>query len=161
MTTPDDLDLAGMLDRIDAAWRDFHASYAGLPDEELLVPGVTEGWSVRDILAHVAVWDGEALRFLPGIVEEGRGAGYDTYEGGIDAFNRHATEEHRDRSLAEIREGLAERHDQLLAYLRALTPEQVAGNVPFRERLAADTWEHYPDHAATIRAWREGRPQGA
>jgi uncharacterized protein (TIGR03083 family) len=159
--TTDHIDIAGMLDRIDIAWRDFHASYAGLSDDELMIPGVTEGWSVRDLLAHVAVWDGEALRFLPGIVAEGRGAGYDTYEGGIDAFNRRASEEHRDQSLAGIRQELAERHEQLLAYLRSLSDAQISGNMPFRERLAADTWDHYPDHAAAIRAWRERRSQGA
>ena len=155
--TATDLDLAGMLERIDTAWREFHASYEGLSDDDMLIPGVTDGWSVRDLLAHVAVWDGEALRFLPGIVEEGRGAGYDTYTGGIDAFNRRASEEHRDRSLARIRQELAERHEQLLAYLRSLSDARISGNVPFRERLAADTWDHYPDHAAAIRAWREGR----
>jgi len=30
----------------------FGESYAGLSDVQLMAPGVTDAWSVRDILAH-------------------------------------------------------------------------------------------------------------
>ena len=31
----------------------------------MLEPGVTGAWSVKDILAHVTTWEGEALKHLP------------------------------------------------------------------------------------------------
>jgi len=44
---------------------------AGLTDEQLTTPGVTGHWSVRDLMAHVAAWEEEALHALPIIVDGG------------------------------------------------------------------------------------------
>jgi hypothetical protein len=44
----------------DAAWEAFKASYARLSDAEMMQPGVTGDWSVRDILAHVTTWEEDA-----------------------------------------------------------------------------------------------------
>ncbi len=155
--TTDDLTIAEMLDRIDSAWRDFEQSYAGLPDAGLLVHGVVDGWSVRDILAHVAVWDAYALTALPGILETGEHPRYDYQDEPIDTFNARMTREKRGLSLDEVRAELGETHARLLAYLRSVPPDDITVNTPFRERLGADTWDHYPEHAAAIRAWREER----
>ena len=61
-----------LFQRIDSAWRALQDSFAGLSDEDLLKPGVTGHWSVRDLLSHVATWEEEALKALPIIVEGGR-----------------------------------------------------------------------------------------
>ena len=53
-----------LLKRLDAAWTDFTSAYAGLSDAELLAPGVTKVWSVRDIIAHVTTWEEEAVKHL-------------------------------------------------------------------------------------------------
>ena len=56
------MDRGQLLKRLDKAWVAFNESYAGLSDVRLMEPGVTGAWSVRDILAHVTTWEGEALR---------------------------------------------------------------------------------------------------
>ncbi|HEV7126446.1 MAG TPA: maleylpyruvate isomerase N-terminal domain-containing protein, partial [Ktedonobacterales bacterium] len=61
-----------LLRQLDTAWGAFQASYAGLPDAQLLEPGVMGDWSVKDILAHVTTWEQEALKHLPLIIEGGR-----------------------------------------------------------------------------------------
>ena len=43
----------------------FNESYAGLSDSQLMEPGVSGAWSVRDILTHVTTWEEEALKYLP------------------------------------------------------------------------------------------------
>ena len=43
------MDKSQLLNRLDRAWEALKASYAGLSDSELLEPGVTGTWSVRDI----------------------------------------------------------------------------------------------------------------
>jgi hypothetical protein len=149
-----DTDLATITGRIEANWRDFHGSYAGLSDEEMLIPGVTGDWSARDILAHVAVWDALALSVLPGILETGRHVKLGEH---IDTYNARMTEEKRHLSLAEVRQELEDTHRRLLEYLTTIDADAFAANAAFRERLAADTWDHYPEHAAAIRAWREGQ----
>lgn len=57
-----------VLDQLDAAWRAFHESYAGLSDDDLLKPGVTGEWSIRELIAHVTWWDQESLEHLPEVL---------------------------------------------------------------------------------------------
>lgn len=151
-------DITGWLNEIVAAWEDLRASYAGLDDEQMLEPGVTGDWSVRDVLAHVAVWDGEALNALPDIAAGRREPTEDEWEG-IDAFNARKTEELRGMPLDDVRELLDDNHRQLLDYLQGLASEGIASEnaEAFRERLASDTWDHYPEHTAAIRAFREAK----
>ena len=61
-----------VLQRLARAWEELRDSYAGLSETELLEPGVTGAWSVRDIIAHVTWWEEEALIHLPLIVAGGR-----------------------------------------------------------------------------------------
>ena len=79
----------------------FKESYAGLSDAELMEPGVTGAWSVRDIIAHVSWWEEEALTHLPHILDGGRKATavFRKY-GGIDAFNAQQAELKRGTCLS-------------------------------------------------------------
>src|SRR5256885_15635859 len=61
-----------LLKRLDQAWAEFRESYAGLSDADLMRPGVTGTWSVRDIIAHVTWWEEEALTHLPLVLAGGR-----------------------------------------------------------------------------------------
>jgi hypothetical protein len=151
-------DIIGWLNEIAAAWEDLHAAYAGLDDEQFLEPGATGDWSTRDILAHIAVWDGEARNALPAIAA-GRREEADDEREGLDAFNARKTEELRGMPLDDVRELLDDSHRQLLDYLQGLAPHGIdpENEGAFRERLAGDTWDHYPEHAASIRAFREAR----
>jgi hypothetical protein len=144
----------GMLDRIARAWAHFEASYAGLSDAELLTPGVTGHWSVRDIIAHVTWWEEEALAHLPLIREGGRPPRYSVTYGGIDAFNALMTERRRHLPLAEVLRQHEGVHARLLEYVRSAPEELYARETRFRRRLRLDTYGHYPIHARAIRAWR-------
>lgn len=149
--------VARLLSKVDAAWIDFQESYAGLSDAEILEPGITGEWSVRDIIAHVTWWDEEALKHLPLILEGGRPPRYSVMYGGIDAFNALMTEQRRELSLAEVRKQFRETHRRLVDYILSLPPEQIVIDDRFKRRLRLDTYGHYPLHAQGIREWREQR----
>ena len=144
-----------VLGRLDAAWRDFVRSYAGLTDEQLLLPGVTGRWSVRDIIAHVTWWEEEALKHLPLVREGGRPTRYSVAYGGIDAFNALMTERRRHLSLAEVLQARDEVHARLVAYVSAAPEALYLRETRFRRRLRLDTFGHYPIHTRAILAWRE------
>ncbi|HVI86407.1 MAG TPA: DinB family protein, partial [bacterium] len=88
-----------LLRRLAKAWRAFKESFAGLTEPELLDPGVTGAWSVRDIIAHVTTWEEEALKHLPLVLTGEKPPRYSTMYGGIDAFNARETERQRSLSL--------------------------------------------------------------
>ncbi len=144
-----------LLGKLDAAWVAFGASTGGLNDEQLLVPGVTGAWSVRDLIAHVTWWDEEAITHLPLILAGGAPPRYSVQFGGIDAFNALMTEQKAGLSLDEVRRESAETHHRLVDYLLTRSPDEVMGNDRFKRRLRLDTYGHYPIHTAGILAWRE------
>lgn len=144
-----------ILQRLDTAWSDFRASYAGLSRSALLVAGVQGNWSVRDILAHVTTWDEEALAHLPTVAAGGRPPRYSTLYGGIDAFNALMTERKRQLTLEKVLRQLDEVHQRLVDYVAAAPCELVARETRFRRRLRLDTYGHYPKHARAIAAWRQ------
>jgi hypothetical protein len=150
--------LAAMIEKVETAWADFHASYAGLSDDDLLVPGITGEWSIRDLIAHVTWWDAEAIAHLPTVLAGGTPPRYSVTWGGIDAFNARKTEEKRGLSLDEVRAEAEATHERLLEYLRNVPLERLKGNAKFTHRLRLDTYGHYPIHAADIRRWRAMRP---
>lgn len=148
-----------LLKRLDAAWSAFNESYAGLPDSRLLEPGVVDDWSVKDILAHVTIWEEEALTHLPLIIAGGRPPRYVTY-GGIDAFNDQMTARQRGLTLAEVRRQLDDTHRRLIDFIQSAPAGQFSRETRARRRLRLDTYGHYPLHAEMIRAWREQRSAG-
>ncbi|PYM20385.1 MAG: hypothetical protein DMD78_21960 [Candidatus Rokuibacteriota bacterium] len=149
------MDRRQLLRRLDQAWTAFNESYAGLSDAQLMEPGVTGAWSVRDILAHVTTWEEEALEHLPLILKGGTPPRYSVQYGGIDAFNARMTEQKRTLSLLEVRTQLAATHRRLVDFIQSVPEHQLMGETPFRRRLRLDTYGHYPLHAQAIRQWRQ------
>ncbi|MBK5186735.1 MAG: DinB family protein [Gemmatimonadaceae bacterium] len=150
-----------MLTKLDRAWKDFEASYAGLTHEQLMIPNVTGAWSVRDIIAHVTWWEEEALKHMPLIREGGRPPRYSDKYGGIDDFNAIMTVKREHLSLEEVLRQHDEVHAQLVAYVGDAPEELYAGDSKFRRRLRLDTYGHYPVHTNAIRAWRAKLDQNA
>lgn len=129
-------------------------SYAGLNDSQMVEPGVIGSWSVKDILAHVTVWEREALKYLPLIAAGGHPPRYATY-GGIDAFNAQAFEAKGSRSLSDVQNELVETHERLIELIEAMPGEQLVATSRFRRRLRLDTYCHYPEHTRAILDWRQ------
>jgi len=143
-----------LLRKLEQAWADFQASFAGLPAEQLVEPGVMGEWSVKDILAHVSTWEEEALKYLPLILQGGQPPRYADLYGGIDAFNAVAAEQARGRPLFEVLRQLEATHARLIDYVRNAPEEEITKETRFRRRLRLDTYSHYPEHTAAILEWR-------
>ena len=149
-----------LLDRVALAWTEFAQSYAGLTESEMLEPGVTGQWSVRDIIAHVTWWEEESLTHLPGILQGRKPPRYSTTYGGIDAFNAQMAERKKHLSLAEVVREQDRTHRRLIALIEAAPDDQITSETKWRHRLRLDTYGHYPKHAAAIRRWRQRRQAG-
>jgi hypothetical protein len=149
-----------LLKRLDKAWVDFKESYAGLAESDLMEPGVTGAWSVRDLIAHVTWWEEEALTHLPHILAGEKPPRYSVLYGGIDAFNAKMTAQKKNLPLSEVLQQRDETHRRLIEYIQRAPEEQFIRETRFRRRLRLDTYSHYPKHAEAIRKWRQQRPAG-
>ena len=129
------MDRRQLLRRIDRAWRDFQDSHAGLSNEQMLEPGVTGAWSVRDIIAHVTSWDEEALKHLPLVLKGGKPRVLlDVC--GIDEFNALMTEQKKDLSLPEVMRQMNDTHLGVLNLIESAPESQIKGETRFRHRLS-------------------------
>jgi hypothetical protein len=143
-----------LLKRLEKEWTSFKDSYAGLSDPDMIEPGVTGEWSVRDIIAHVTWWEEEALTHLPFIVSGGKAPRYSVTYGGIDAFNALMTEQKRNLSLSEVLREQEDTHRRLINLIQTVPEDQITRETRFRHRLRLDTYSHYPKHTDAIRKWR-------
>lgn len=143
-----------LFQRINDSWGALQDAIAGLTDEQLTTPGVTGHWSVRDLMAHVAAWEEEALHALPIIVDGGRLPKYAS-QGGIDAFNARNQEAQRDSSLEVLRHDMAATHQRLLAYVQRAPESAYAAEGRWLKRLRLDAYGHWQQHTEQILSWRE------
>jgi hypothetical protein len=146
-----------LLQRLEKAWQAFKDSYDGLSERELLEPGVTKAWSVRDIIAHVTTWEEEALKHLPVILEGRRPPRYSVTYGGIDAFNARIAAQKAELPLPEVLRQQDATHRRVIEMVERVPEDQLSAETRFRRRLRLDTYGHYPGHAKAIRRWREQR----
>ena len=151
------MDRQQLLRRLDQAWIAFKDSYAGLTESEILEPGVTKAWSVRDIIAHVTTWEEEALKHLPAVLEGQRPPRYSVTYGGIAAFNALMTTKKAGLSLVEVYRQQEEVHRQIIDAVVSAPDAQLAHETRCRRRLRLDTYGHYPKHTKAIRRWRAQR----
>lgn len=144
-----------VLDKLEKAWTDFEKSFEGLNDTQLQQPGVTENWSVKDLIAHVSWWEEEALKHLPHIRQGITPPRYKDAYGGLDAFNALMTEQKHELPLAEVKQQHLDSHHRLVAYLQNAPEELFTTETRFRRRLRLDTYSHYPEHTRAIWEWRQ------
>jgi hypothetical protein len=138
VTTP-----AEMLDRIAGAWREWLVAIEDLPDDRVDEPGVCGHWSVKDLVPHMALWDLQAvedidrhLAGLPGRRNDWQGMNDDSARISRPGLYR--------LQLVEMHAA----HRRLIEAVRDLDDHMDP------EMIAVDTWDHYPEHTAQVRAWR-------
>ncbi|HXF72780.1 MAG TPA: maleylpyruvate isomerase N-terminal domain-containing protein [Actinomycetota bacterium] len=141
--------------------REEDEAFAGFLDEvrrlgaergdEPVLPG---GWSVRDLLWHVACWCAECASALERI----RLGTYRGWEEDVDALNARFLEEGRRHDAATGRAMLAAARNRMLQEL-ALLPEEPPREAVewFRESGV----QHYREHLEDVRAARMRGPGSA
>lgn len=109
-------------------------SFANLPTETMHKPLGPEGWSIKDILAHVAVAEGVNVKFARIMVERDSpvqlqelAADFPDYPGEfeLDTFNAWMARAWQTKSLDEVILALHTTRAQTMAWLDTLTPEQL------------------------------------
>jgi hypothetical protein len=131
----------------------------GLDERTLTEKPVFDGWTVKDLLAHIAAWDRWELwemKCMAGGKPPDLSAVRD-----VDSYNAAVVAAWRDRTLAEVLAELQDARAAWVSWLRALPEEEF-----FRQRSLGGEdwsfpgcvevqWRHDAEHAAQIAAWRE------
>jgi hypothetical protein len=148
--------------RIQRSWDELHESIAGIDAAGMVEPG-TDGWSVKDHLAHLVAWEGALLALLDG---QDPLAAMGVTPGDTDVQNEQIRERYAARPLAEVRELAQQTHSQLLERLASMSdadllrpyssfrpdadhPDQ---DNPITGWIDGNTWEHFDEHSDWIAA---------
>jgi len=142
-----------VLNRIEQGWKIFLESFRCLTDNTMMESGAVGYWSVRDVLAHIATWEEEALKALP-LILEGKSTPRYTRYGGIDAFNAQEQERKQHLSIELVKQESVATHQRLLDFLAELPESTFSPKSRFVKRLRLDTYNHYREHANQITQWR-------
>jgi hypothetical protein len=136
-------DAERLLDEEDAAWRELYAAIDARSDEELLRPGVTpDGWSMRDVMFHIAGWAADCGLQL----ERMRGGTWVRPDEDVDRRNREWFELSRTMDLHLVRAELAASRTRMVAEFGAL-PEVTADAREWFEESGA---LHYRAHLRAL-----------
>ncbi len=130
----------------DAGWTELRSLLGSLRPEQFEIPGYfEEGWSAKDLLAHIGSWLAEAGVLL----EQIRAGTYRREEVDVDELNARFLEAMKDVPLPIVRAQAAAARTQMrhaLAQLPEMTPPAL-----FWVRKAGA--EHYQEHLPQLREW--------
>jgi mycothiol maleylpyruvate isomerase-like protein len=127
-------------------WTELHRLVDSLPQEKVEEPGYfVEGWSAKDLVAHIGSWLAEA-----GVVlEQIRFGTFRPEEIDVDAMNKTFYDAMRDVAFPDVRvQAIAARNRMLRAW-RSLP----------QDSAEADRWiskagpEHYAEHLPRLHEW--------
>ncbi|HEV8535027.1 MAG TPA: maleylpyruvate isomerase N-terminal domain-containing protein [Candidatus Limnocylindria bacterium] len=129
---------------IGAGYRALRSALEALPRERFGEP-TAAGWSLKEIVAHLAAWEETVAPRLSRVLE-GRG---DPWSEDVDGFNARLREEVRSKSAEEMFARWGAAHARVLDAVESLPEdaEKLAHDV-----IAWNTTGHYPDHYADIGA---------
>jgi DinB family protein len=134
---------------------DLLAAIDGLSDT-LLSERSLDGWSVKDHLAHIALWDELRVSEVERI-SAGYASAWQTRATQEESYNEMAHELRRDLSPAQVRWELAHTHEQVLAAIASASERGLDATLYGEAGLRS---EHEAEHTGWIRRWRgedEGR----
>jgi uncharacterized protein (TIGR03083 family) len=146
---------------IQQAWDDFNSLLDGLSDAQKSTPDPKDGWTVKDVLAHIAIWErslGTWLAAANSGHEPDVPRFTDEY---INEMNARIYEEHREQPYRQVYEMFRGIHRSFLMPHLEVLPEDNDdprwllwrdGRPPWT-LIAGNTYEHYKEHAEAIRRY--------
>jgi hypothetical protein len=137
-----------MVGKIDAAWKAWLEALDRVEPARREDEGVCGYWSVKDLVAHLAHCD----RVLTEHVQRWQ-LGLPRYQYAVDAENQanYLATHDRDYDLLRIEMHVAHQLSR-----QAVLGIEGEPNDDLRDRIAGETWDHYPEHTRQVIDWLEG-----
>jgi hypothetical protein len=125
--------------------------YRSVPVTALLEPTLPNGWSVKDLLGHIATWEWAGAEQLNKAAQSDEPI---QTEFEVDAVNRASYEERREWDWEEVEADFNQAHQAMLAAIRLLPSEKLADET-LQQVIAGETWEHYEEHLPELERWHK------
>jgi hypothetical protein len=135
----------------------------GLSDEDLEEPGVMQDWSIKDLLAHLTLWEAELIKLLWQAKQGQKPNSVHFNNMDIDELNARWKKEMQDRTLERVMADFHSIRNQTIRRVEAFSDKDLNDanrypwlkNRPLWEWIAGDSFEHEAEHRQQILAWRK------
>ncbi|MCA9898989.1 MAG: DinB family protein [Ardenticatenaceae bacterium] len=155
--------------RLAAERSELFAALLGLSEAQLTTAEVQPGWTIKDLLAHVAFWDGfhtnRMQLVLDGRIHEIMEIGDDA---DMDDFNARLLAENKKTPLEQAIAMLQKERGGFLQLLKRLDDRTLQSQIrlPWGWRTHMRVWarwryQHDAEHAQQIQVWRDAQPREA
>lgn len=130
----------------------------GLSERELTETPLYEGWTIKEVLAHILGWDQRTLKILPLILQNRADevAGVE-----VEAHNQASIEAWRTHSVHEIVATMTAVHNQIMEIISGLDHIDIdlrhtrnGRVITIRSYIIEIMADHERQHAAEIQQWR-------
>lgn len=160
------MDKTELLEELDDERQELMEMLEDLPDELLLTPGVVGEWSIKDILAHLTYWEGQAVTLLFQVqrgMEQPTTAHFS--QESVDILNQRWFEAGKDRPLEQIWADWQGVRKQSIRRVGELSEDELNDpnlypwlkGQPLYQWVLNDTTEHEAEHTDQIREWLDKR----
>ena len=164
-TSPTETNKQLLVERLGAVRNDLLRIVRDLPTELRLVPVRDDGWSVKDIVGHIASWEDRLLTLAQMLINrEEHKIEWLSDMAGVDAWNRKEYLRKRDWTWEETIRNLALIREELLWNLGWATPEELfelrvaAGETATAAAMIEEVIAHDIEHTAQLLSWLESQP---
>lgn len=157
---------AGLIAITEESYRNLQHEVAGLTDAEMREPHAPDGWSVKDVLAHISGWERMFTGWMDAILRRDKPDRPESIDQvWLDATNARLYQESRRRSPEEVRIEAAEWHAAIIALIERMSEADLfdphrfpyTGGDPVAPWVRGNADEHYDEHRAQIADWKDGR----
>jgi len=140
-----------LIEKIETSYAKFTGLYRSVPINKIIEPSLANGWSVKDVVAHLAVWEWRCASLL--------GESHNTNlplqaEPDVEALNKEAYQERKEWNWEEVEYNAHATHLSLIEAIRQMPPERLNDEVVY-QAIAVETWEHYTEHIPDLERWHK------
>jgi len=154
-----------LLEQMRRGWDDFQAYLQTLSEAQLSQPTDAAGWTAKDHVIHLAVWEA-GIDALLGRESRWERMGLDAAtwaSGDFDAMNAVIQRRHKDMPLVEVLRTFQDVHQRLIGKIALLSDEDLQRpyrayqpdsdrDAPVIGWIMGNTYEHYAEHRPWIEA---------
>jgi hypothetical protein len=150
-TRIEEITAEAIIEEIEESYADIIRIIRNAPVAKIVEPSLSNGWSVKDMIAHVAAWEWRCAFLL----EESHVSNAPLQaEPDVEAHNLETLEERKDWGWEEVEDDARAAHRALLRTVRGLPPRRLSDPIVY-QAIAVETWKHYNEHLPDLKAWRD------
>ncbi len=151
-----------ILSTLEESRKNFLKTLEGLPEEAMLQPGAAGEWSVKDILAHLSLWEAELIKMLFQIRQGEKPTSAQFSSKKVDAINAEWQAANASRPLERVMADFLAVRKQTIRQVQGFADQDLTDperypwlrGKPLSTWIATDSFEHEGEHSEDIRQWR-------